>query len=340
MDIKDKLKRFYWMMKYKMSNPVLEFDPATLPWLDGKSPDIEGFVKQFDFAKDLGFDLAEKLRFWHENGYVLLEQVLPHELVDALWDDVEEVINNNQKYNTTALVYQFNGQKDTPVKDIPRELLNKQGARFNDFHQVSVAAKKVATHQSIATMLRAIFNQTPVLYSNLVFKYGSQQHTHQDYPWTRSGIMSHLIGTWIPCEDLQEGCGPLYYYPASHNIPKYNFGTGIHYDRDRSYNDPEDYAVHLDKLCKNMGFEKEEFLPKKGDVLLWHCALAHGGSYITKEGMTRKSYVTHFTTEQSYPKHKLDTTNNSITQTHNGVKIYANPANLAEEDILKLKVAV
>jgi phytanoyl-CoA hydroxylase len=333
-NFKDTLKKYYWMQKFKATNPVLEFDNDTLPWIDAPNPDIKGMLKRFDIPKNLGYDMEEKLQFWNKNGFVIFEQVIPHDWLDTLWADVEEVIHNNHKYNTTAVVYQFNDKRDTPVKDIPSEKLNKLGARLNDFHHLSVAGKKVATHPAIAEFLKVMLNQQVVLYSNLAFKYGSQQHTHQDYPWTRSGIMSHLAGTWVPCEDLVEGCGPLYYYPGSHRIPKFNFGTGIHFDGGRSYYGPEDYAKHLDKVCTEMGFKKEEFLPKKGDALIWHSALAHGGSYLTKE-VTRKSFVTHFTTEQSYPKHKAEQGPHSITELYNGIKVYHNATNLAEENILK-----
>ena len=50
--------------------------------------------------------------------------------------------------------------------------------------------------------------------------------------------------------------------------------------------------------------------------------------------MTRKSFVCHYSTVQAQPKHRAETKDVSQTSYYNGVAIYANPANLAQEDII------
>jgi hypothetical protein len=37
-----------------------------------------------------------------------------------------------------------------------------------------------------------------------------------------------------------------------------------------------------------------QYLAKRGDVLLWHALLVHGGSAIAKPGRTRKSMACHY----------------------------------------------
>ncbi|MCY7349903.1 MAG: hypothetical protein LH606_04445 [Cytophagaceae bacterium] len=81
-------------------------------------------------------------------------------------------------------------------------------------------------------------------------------------------------------------------------------------------------------------FKNVSDLLKKGDILIWHAALAHGGNRIGNPELSRKSFVCHYSTVRSYPKHRFETGETSLTEYHNGITVYANPENLAEENIL------
>ncbi|GAB3329606.1 hypothetical protein GCM10027299_33230 [Larkinella ripae] len=332
--LKDRLRRFYRMAKFRMKNLPLDFEPETLPWIDRSDADIDAFVKKFKTPNGFPYDLGKLLRDWRDKGYIILEQAIPVAWVDGLWQEVEEMVENNEKYSLKSLVYQFNDGKETPIKNVPKEKLKGIGSRLLEYHSSSVAAKKVMTHPHIATFLQAIFNEKTTVFQSLIFKYGSQQATHQDFPWVRSKIASHLAAAWIPLEDVSPDSGPLVYYPGSHRLPKFNFGTGILFSEQDSYYTPDEFSKYLDKICAQNGIEKTVLLLKKGDVLFWHGALAHGGSRINKPELTRKSFVCHYSTLRSYPKHRFEEGEKSIEQLHNGVTIYANPTNLAEEDIM------
>lgn len=56
------------------------------------------------------------------------------------------------------------------------------------------------------------------------------------------------------------------------------------------------FSEYLDKVCKELGIEKKILLIKKGDILIWHGGLAHGGNTINNSEMTRKSFVCHYST--------------------------------------------
>jgi len=59
----------------------------------------------------------------------------------------------------------------------------------------------------------------------------------------------------------------------------------------------EEHVRSLEVRAIAHGLEKRHFLAKKGDVLVWHADLVHGGSP-GSHLMTRKSIVTHYC-----PKH-------------------------------------
>ena len=46
--------------------------------------------------------------------------------------------------------------------------------------------------------------------------------------------------------------------------------------------------------CVDRGFITERFEANKGDLLIWHADLLHGGAKIENPSRTRKSLVTHF----------------------------------------------
>ena len=50
---------------------------------------------------------------------------------------------------------------------------------------------------------------------------------------------------------------------------------------------------------------RKVFLPRRGDVLIWHAALVHEGSPITDQSRTRKSLVTHYSGSSQMPETHL-----------------------------------
>jgi phytanoyl-CoA hydroxylase len=333
---KDKFRREYHLIKhYLKKKENVDFEPSTLPLID-RDIEINDVIKNLTQPKDLPYDIVEKLQFWREKGYVVLENVLPPDWLDKLWGDVEYTIENHEKFSATALLHGYNGQLPTPLKDVPKEKLKDIGSRLNDFHHLSVGAKKVMAHPNIAYFLQAVLAPDLTAFQSLIFKYSSQQGTHQDFPWVTSNIPSHLAAAWIPLEDVHADSGPLFYYPGSHRLPKFDFGnTGILFQKGRSLFKPEDFEEYLEATNKKNNINKEILLIKKGDILIWHGALAHGGSPIKDPQRTRKSFVCHYSTTGAYPKHRYESSVKSVESHLNGVTFYADPNNLAEEDILK-----
>ncbi|MCF2506687.1 phytanoyl-CoA dioxygenase family protein [Dyadobacter sp. CY107] len=316
--------------------PIKEFDQATLPWIDKPNADIAGFLKKNPPRYDVPYDMADKLRNWEQNGYVVLEKIIPEAMIDNFWGDFQKLVQNPDKYDLSVRIDldEFKPNQERNIKEFPKEALLGKYVKINDFHNSSVAGKKLMTHPYIVSFLEAIFNQKIVVMQSLVFMYGSQQPTHQDFPWVTAKIPSHLAAAWIALEDIKIDSGPLYYYIGSHKMPKFNFGSGILFKKD-STKSPLEFAQYLDQTCAEHQYPRETLLIKKGDVLIWHAALAHGGSMITNPEQTRKSFVCHYSTEQALPYHRNFVTQVPVKQDYNGVNIYNNPVFPQSEDVLK-----
>jgi phytanoyl-CoA hydroxylase len=97
------------------------------------------------------------------------------------------------------------------------------------------------------------------------------------------------------------------YYPGSHRFEDYLYHDGCKSvsDAERLTDDQDMRArikhhVHsLKEQAAQRGIEKAAFAAKKGDVLIWHADLVHGGNPVSRI-TTRKSVVTHYC-----PKHLM-----------------------------------
>lgn len=154
----------------------------------------------------------------------------------------------------------------------------------------SEIALKIAFNDLLKETLKKIFNGEPILFSSLFFEKGSEQRIHRDTPYFYTYPKNLFVGVWVALEDIQEGTGELLYYPKGHL-----FDIDIK-NLKRKYNDLnwDTYNKEVQHLCEFNKLELVKFLPKKGDVLIWHPELPHGGSKRIHENLSRKSIVFHF----------------------------------------------
>jgi ectoine hydroxylase-related dioxygenase (phytanoyl-CoA dioxygenase family) len=88
--------------------------------------------------------------------------------------------------------------------------------------------------------------------------------------------------------------GPLLYVPGTHRAPMFPAFDNYPQTNLKTCR-PEvtkAYDRHIDRLVE--GKEQRPFLAKKGQVLLFHGMLVHGGAPITRPGKTRRSFVCHY----------------------------------------------
>ena len=341
-EAKHRLKKDLYLLAYYFNKlagsqkQVLDFDPTTLPFIDRPEYSFAELNKKISPYGKLPYNLEEKLDFFREYGYVVLENALPLNDVDAIWNEIEFMTENHENYDIDGLAHRFNDQKETPIKMIPKENLNGIGTRFIDYHDSSVRAKNLITHPNLAPFLQASLTPKMTVFQSLIFKYSSQQDLHQDFPWVTTKIPSHLVAAWIPLEDVHPDAGPLFYYPKSHRMPKFDFGkTGILYHAEQSLFSPDQFSRYLTETCTQLGLKKEILLIKKGDVLFWHGALAHGGMQISDPAKTRKSFVVHYSTTDGQPQHRRSDALESNPDQYHGITIYSNPLLAHQKDVVK-----
>ena len=104
-----------------------------------------------------------------------------------------------------------------------------------------------------------------------------------------------MCGVWVALEDVTSTNGPLFYFPGSHNLAYMNYHD-LNITKNPAHEEAayQEYEARLEPLMLNLGFKKEVFYAKKGDVLIWSANLVHGGSLALDAQPSRWSQVTHY----------------------------------------------
>lgn len=275
-------------------NHRLDFDFKTLPWVDRPS-------FQFDLERKLSRGLvttaqAQMLKDWHSHGVVTLPGLVPGRLADNLLDHYERLWSERPVCRV-----QVNGGP-CYLSDLSCRPAAGQGARVLDLHNLSEAGKAIMFLPELISFVRILLEDTPVGMQSLFFEYGSEQALHQDFVYVTSKFLSHLIGVWVALEDVGPEQGPLLYVPASQHIQKYDLGGGKLYFDETNRQKSAEWYRHINNEIDRMRLNPKAFYAKKGDVLLWHSALIHGGAPILEKTSTRKSFVMHYSSRSSYPR--------------------------------------
>lgn len=162
-----------------------------------------------------------------------------------------------------------------------------EGGNYNRIREawtVSPAVRRLATSPRILELLALLYGRVPIPFQTLNFWRGSQQATHSDAYHFHSFPKHFVAGVWVAFEDVDDGNGPLHYYPGSHRLPDYDFLCPDNEDR---------LKVFVDDIISAFGLTKERAYLRRGQALIWAANLLHGGDPVADQARTRRSQVTH-----------------------------------------------
>ena len=240
------------------------------PWLDRKDSNSE--LPQHPTFQSFDKKTQDSIINWSNQGYAILDGFYSEKEVLSVNNEVEKI-----KQNKLAK-YQHGSKKLMFAIRESETLLN------------------TVNNSKIQSILELLLGREITLFQSINFEEGSQQHTHSDSVHMTTFPLGNLIAIWIALEDIQPDTGVLHYYPGSHKLPyiltpDFDHGTNQFFLGKDAYHN---YEEKIAKVIDNNTYSKKEFLPKKGDVLIWHANLLHGGNPITNIGSTRKSMVLHY----------------------------------------------
>ena len=242
---------------------------------------------------------AEELRFWIANGYIILENAISPSDADAAALDLDRAYSGA----FPDLKFECNAVERNHMTWRPD--INPHPAKALDIHHFSPAIRKLMFADATTEFLGLLFESKAFASQTLGFLRGSAQEGHQDSAYVTYSIPRQFAASWTALEDVTIGAGELFYYPGSHRFEDFVYQEhykSVH-EAQRMVGLQEERKViekHVQSLetrAIERGIPKMPFAAKKGDVLIWHADLVHGGNPVSRE-TTRKSIVTHYC-----PKH-------------------------------------
>ncbi len=261
-----------------------------VPWLD--RPDADQSIDKKLARGDLSEEQAEQCRFYSKNGYLILERFHDPDFLDSTWKAVERAVRSG------GLPVTLDSMTEGDYEE-----------RFQDLHSRVPEVKEVLRHSPTVDVLKLLLGREIRPFQTLLFFKGSEQQDHSDSVHMTTYPEGYLAATWTAMEDVSPESGPLVYYPGSHKLPYYlSNDVGIS-PRECLLNHAAAYSQRyepfMQELIKEEGLERVVFTPKKGDMLIWHANLLHGGTPRKARGLSRKSVVCHYFAHGAVSYHDL-----------------------------------
>lgn len=286
--------------------PSWRWIPNHLPWTD--YPDAVSRLERMIALGNISAQDAHYVREWIENGFFIVRNCFErdeidrlHNTVDALWDphsvalglgDLEIRDVRRSAEGACNAVRAAEIAKWEPSER--REAQRYSRWRVHALHMHSADARRVLLNERIRKLVELVMGRTMEPFGSLTFGRGSSQRLHQDMAVFHVYPHNYLVGAWVALEDIHPDSGPLLYCPKSHRSEMYREFRNYPQDNLRTCSLEVDGRYHEHIELDSRNYERKTFLAKKGDVLVWHGMLYHGGAAIHDPSLTRKSFVIHY----------------------------------------------
>ena len=261
------------------------------PWLD-RADALERIDEKVQRG-ELTIEEAGQCRLWSANGYIILKKLIDDHTLDTVWGVYEKAVASGRIH----------------LEPEPAGDGDPYPGRFLNPHKKSASFCRILKHAELLRWIRLLMEREPKVLQTIASHKGSQQGTHSDSIHMTTYPLGYLSAAWIAFEDISPDCGPLVYYPGSHKLP-YVFSKDVglgEFDLKREGYGPyhQKYEPYIQDLIAEHNLGPHYFHAQKGDVLIWHANLLHGGSPRRDLRQSRRSVVCHFFVKGSFVYHDL-----------------------------------
>lgn len=258
------------MIKYSDITEFLPEDKDT-PWLDRRlvrSPDDK--------------ELTPEQFQWMTEGVVTLKKFLPEELMNAYTYARQKHLGGGPMEKTGW--YKGGWTDPTPYLRVPE-------------------MKDIALYKPLMDIMKSLLGDDMGLHLCLTGYTSTERRWHQDDYLNPPFVKSRYAAVWMALEDVSPDAGPFQYVPGSHNWPTIR--------REKVWNNmsPEEAAspgwptisqdwvadACAEEIAKR-GVGVVSYIPKRGDVLIWHGKLVHQGSKANNKELERRALIAHYST--------------------------------------------
>lgn len=230
---------------------------------------------------------------WNDAGCLMLPGLIPDDLIDAY--EVEWADNNGLRRlrpvegSTVAVI-----EADRP------------GGYNETAYMVHPALMAICTYGPLADALEMLMGEPAGVHLNLSGWVSTKRDWHADTYLNPAHVGDFYAAVWIALGDVHPDSGPFQYVPGSH------LWNTLSYDKVARYVDVRDpeWPAHTERILTPLvqseiaqrGAEVVTYLPKRGDVLIWHPRLYHRGTVPNVDMAYRPALIAHF----SGLNHRMD----------------------------------
>lgn len=214
--------------------------------------------------------LSAEQKSWQKTGVVHMPGVIPWDLIDAYCE-------------LRKGVSQLTGWKsNTPYMH----------------HRI---LRDLGLYKPVILQMEDLIGDRMGMHLNLTGWVSTERNWHQDEYLNPPFINSWYCAAWFALEDINPDSGPFQYVPGSHRWGIMRQEKTLKHLTEKERSDPNWPKIaerFVDDACeeeiKKRKAEIVTYVPKKGDVLLWHSRLMHRGSKPNKNGIMRKAFIAHY----------------------------------------------
>jgi phytanoyl-CoA hydroxylase len=228
-------------------------------------------------------------KYYDENGYVVLRDLLPQDLCDRATASFEAEVKpyggfiyRQASGNPERHVFTNEGLMLNPILCV--QSLDRR--RFAGFR---CAALGLMTHANMQRAVSTILSEPGKLVQSMYFDGNPVTWPHQDTYYLDAEEIGRMTAAWVAAEDIAPGAGRFFVYPKSHLIDMAknggNFDIAFHHER---------YKELVRQLIREQGLVCRAPALSKGDVLFWAAKTIHGSLLTTEPTRSRRSFTAHF----------------------------------------------
>jgi hypothetical protein len=261
-------------------------------WLD--RPDALLRIDEKVRAGDISDAQADCCRQWVTEGYVIAKNLIDFDLLDRTWEAYEHAISSG----VISVADESHGDGDP----FPGRKL--------DPHIELPEVRALMHHQAILGITDIVFGRRTLPFQTIMGHKGSGQAAHSDAIHMTTYPIGYLAAAWVAFEDVHPDSGPLFFYPRSHRLLPYLLSADVGIAPvEYKANGPSAYSSKYEPAVQRYldayKLEKHVFEARKGDVLLWHSNLVHGGARRIDLQRSRKALVCHYLADGVFSYHDL-----------------------------------
>jgi phytanoyl-CoA hydroxylase len=254
----------------------------------------DGTTAMIPEHRDEDFDYFDEMtptavRYFEEEGYVVVRGVLPHSLCRDLRAAFSSTVKEYPGYLYRQTTARAERNSFNALGYVMNPILNLQDLPPRHFQDLRRLALEAYTHPNAVDALRRLFQEDPKLVQSMYFEGNSATWAHQDSYYLDSEHIGSMIAGWFALEDIHPGAGRFFVYPKSHKIDMQknggDFDIAFHHDRYK--------RLVLDVIDK-YSLEVKAPALEEGDMLLWHAKTIHGSLKTYNSDRSRQSLTAHY----------------------------------------------